>query len=79
MKGEIAASITSNLGYYDERRILEEIYGLHLHHIAAKAGYVSRKLDYIREEYHGRFGDGYILLRPRWDTKRYVWCEYWVK
>ena len=79
MKSELATSIPMNCGYDKQRRIVEEVYGLHLHHIAAKAGYVSRKLEYIREEYYGRFGEGYVLLRPRWDTKRYVYCEYWVK
>lgn len=79
MKSELAMSITMDCGYERQRGILENVYGLHLHHIAAKAGYVSRKLECIREEYHGRFGDGCVLLRPRWDTKRYVYCEYWVK
>lgn len=65
---------------YDEvAKILQRYHGLHLHHIATKCGYVSRKLSCRCEEYKGRFGEGFIILRPRWDTTQYVYCEYWVK
>lgn len=79
MKTQLNTAVFTDYNYETTVRILKDAYGLHLHHIAVKAGYVSRKLECIREQYHGRFGDGYIILRPRWDTKRYVWCEYWVK
>lgn len=79
MKTQLNAAVFADYDYETAVRTLRDVYGLHLHHIAAKAGYVSRKLECIREQYHGRFGDGYVLLRPRWDTKRYVWCEYWIK
>ena len=79
MKTQVKLTIRGARDYTKEADILRNVYGLHLHHVAAKAGYVSRKLECIREAYRGRFGEGYILLRPRRDTKRYVWCEYWVK
>ena len=79
MKTQVKFTIQGSPSYEREANIMKTVYGLHLHHVAAKAGYVSRKLECVREEYHGRYGDGYIFLRPRWDTKRYVWCEYWVK
>lgn len=78
-KTQFKAAVTMQRTYVAESNMLRQRYGLHLHHIASKAGYVSRKLECILEEYHGRFGDGYIILRPRYDTQRYVWCEYWVK
>ena len=79
MKTQVNEVSFVNYDYERVVTILKDRYGLHLHHIAAKAGYVSRKLECIYEEYHGRFGEGCVLLRPRWDTKRYLWCEYWVK
>lgn len=79
MKSQSIITVNSETNYESEVNILKIVYGLHLHHKSAKAGYISRKLQYVREEYHGRFGDGYILLRPRYDTQRYVTCEYWVK
>ena len=79
MKNQKKILVNSETSYEDEVNILKIVYGLHLHHKSAKAGYISRKLEYVLEEYHGKFGDGYILLTPRYDTQRYVTCEYWVK
>lgn len=79
MKGQAAITVDFETAYENLVNTLKIAYGLHLHHKSAKAGYISRKLEYVREEYHGKFGDGYILLRPRYDTQRYVTCEYWVK
>ena len=82
-KTQIAlCSFTTFLADYDYGelvKILQRYHGLHLHHIATKRGYVSRKLSGRCEEYKGRFGKGFIVLRPRWDTTQYVYCEYWVK
>lgn len=50
------------------------------HHTAACRGYVSRKDDsYIMEPYSGRFGDGYKVFTPRYDTTQYCWVTYYVK
>ncbi len=53
-----------------------------LHHTGSRRGYVSRKAD-IDEleacEYVGRFGRGYIVETPRWDTTQYVNVEYWLE
>lgn len=55
--------------------------GYKLHHVGSKRGYVSRKVD-INEltavEYSGKFGDGYTVNTPRWDTTKYCNVEYWV-
>lgn len=48
------------------------------HHTASRRGYVSRKGNGIVEEYAGRFGAGYVLISPRWDSTRYVDVTYYV-
>lgn len=54
--------------------------GYTLHHIASQRGYLSRKDPRdIVEPYKGRFGTGYKVLSPRWDTTQYVKVEYWTK
>lgn len=74
-----AFTFLANYGYDELAKGLQSLHGLHLHHIASKRGYVSRKLSCRCEDYKGCFGEGYIILRPRWDTTQYVYCEYWVK
>lgn len=51
---------------------------MRLHHTASRRGYVSRRSSGKVEEYNGRFGNGYIIVRPRWDTTQYVYIEYYV-
>lgn len=51
----------------------------YLHHIATRVGYVSRKSDGEIKEYDGRFGKGYIHIRPRFDSTRYVYYDYYIK
>lgn len=48
------------------------------HHTAARRGYVSRRSNGVVMPYRGRYGTGYILLTPRWDTSSYVWCNYYL-
>lgn len=49
------------------------------YHSAMKQGYVSRKSEGIVEPYKGRYGEGYVLLSPRWDTTRYCTISYYIK
>ena len=49
-----------------------------LHHIASRRGYISRKSAGEVETYKGRFGEGYIILRPRFDTTNYIYVEYYI-
>lgn len=51
---------------------------LAFHHTAAMMGYVSRRSDGAVFLYSGRFGRGLIVGRPRWDTSRYVWGDYYI-
>ena len=49
------------------------------HHTASRRGYMSRKnprgtIDF----YRGKFGKGYVVLRPRWDTSNYIYVDYYI-
>ena len=49
------------------------------HHKALVRGYVSRKKDYVIKPYVGRFGIGFKVLQPRFNTSRYIDCTYFVQ
>lgn len=51
----------------------------YIHHTASRRGYISRKSDGKIEPYEGRFGVGYILLTPRYDTTQYVNIIYYIR
>ena len=53
--------------------------GYKFHHSASARGYLSRKGGPKIECYDGKFGNGYKVTKPRWDTTRYVTVEYYVK
>lgn len=53
--------------------------GYSLHHTSVATGYVSRKTWARIEVYDGRFGKGFKILEPRYDTSRFVYCAYYVK
>lgn len=48
------------------------------HHTAAARGYISRKIDELVKEYNGKFGRGYKVMKPRFDTTQYIYVEYWI-
>lgn len=51
----------------------------YLHHTAAARGYISRKIGHFGpREYTGKFGTGYTVERPRWDTTRYIYVDYYI-
>ena len=49
-----------------------------VHHTASRRGYESRKSQGRVEPYNGKFGNGYILITPRYDTTRYVSVTYYI-
>jgi hypothetical protein len=53
----------------------------HHHHTSAIRGYASRngKLPVKVLPYKGRFGEGYKVLLPRWDTTQYCWIAYYIR
>ena len=46
--------------------------GYKLHHIASQRGYISRCGGDKIIPYKGRFGEGYKVQSPRWDSTQYV-------
>ena len=52
---------------------------MRLHHTASRRGYVSRRTEGKVEQYEGRFGKGYIIVLPRWDTTQYVTLKYYIE
>ena len=49
------------------------------HHTASRRGYESRRGEGYIEPYMGRFGKGYIIVKPRYDTTKYVSITYYVE
>lgn len=52
---------------------------MNFHHGASRRGYESRKGNGHVEEYNGKFGKGYIIVTPRFDTTQYVNIDYYVE
>jgi hypothetical protein len=51
-----------------------------IHHRALYRGYVSRKSEHgAITPYNGKFGSGYTVARPNWDSSRYCFIEYWIE
>lgn len=48
------------------------------HHTASRRGYESRKSSGHVEAYSGRFGRGYVVITPRYDTTRFVNVTYYI-
>ncbi len=52
------------------------------HHKASRRGYVSRKLDEEKcpaVPYNGKFGKGFVVCFPRWDTTKYCTIAYMIE
>ena len=47
-------------------------------HTSLFRGYVSRVDDPSVVPYKGRFGEGYALLSPNWDSTNYSYITYYV-
>lgn len=58
---------------------LENSKEYYLHHTASRRGYESRKTEGHIEEYNGKYGTGFIIVRPRRDTTQYVNIEYYIR
>ena len=59
---------------------IDELYedGYQFHHSALKRGDMSRKIEGVVSYYNGRFGEGYIIEKPRYDTTQYHTIQYFV-
>lgn len=49
-----------------------------MHHTSYVRLYVSRKSKPLVEEYKGKFGEGYVVLSPNWNSSRYSLKTYYV-
>lgn len=50
-----------------------------VHHLSLAPGYVSRKPGNERVwEYSGRFGCGYVIDRPNFESTRFFYREYYL-
>lgn len=52
--------------------------GTTYHHTSTARGYVSRKVACEIVPYNGKFGRGYAVYTPRWDSSRYCNVAYYV-
>ena len=48
------------------------------HHKSLHQGYVSRKKDGVILPYNGRFGEGYMLFSPNFDSSRFCFVTYYI-
>lgn len=54
--------------------------GRRKHHVATVRTYVSRRTHlYDVAEYEGKYGKGYTILLPNWQSSRYSYIAYYVK
>lgn len=50
-----------------------------LHHTATARGYISRKNpEGIATQYAGKYGKGFRVAKPNWDSTRFYIVEYWI-
>lgn len=42
-------------------------------------GYVSRKTNGHAASYKGKYGSGYCVFRPNWESTRYSFVTYYVE
>lgn len=64
------------------KKIMYEIESGHVRYVGTGTdrGYVSRlKPEGFAYRYKGRFGEGYVIVKPRWDTTTHVYIEYYVR
>lgn len=71
--------------YKDFNKVFDELYDAGYRNVKTSfaQGYVSRKEfggnACTVESYSGRYGVGYKVKKPYWQSNRYCICEYWTK
>lgn len=65
---------------YNQNEVnFDEIIGAaRYHHSALRAGYISRKLECVIEDYNGKFGQGFRVLYPNYRSTRYMIVQYYI-
>ena len=49
------------------------------HHTARAKRYVSRRSEGEIEPYKGKYGEGYKIYYPAWDSTQYCYVTYYIK
>ena len=62
----------------DEFDKLPNVEQLKYHHTAMFRGYVTRKEYGIIEPYNGKFGNGFVVKRPNWNSTQYSFVDYYI-
>ena len=79
-KLKIIVATLPRLGQVKTMKTNDKLEGLKKLHTSRRRGYVSRKHpDGVLEDYKGRFGEGYALLTPCYDSTQYCYVTYFVK
>jgi hypothetical protein len=47
-------------------------------HTSKTRGYVSRKTDGRAQTYSGKFGKGFVVYTPNWDSTQFCFVTYYV-
>lgn len=50
-----------------------------LHHTAMTRGYISRKNEPAPTPYSGKFGKGFVIYRPNWESTRFSFVDYYIE
>lgn len=53
--------------------------GHKFHHTATAQGYVSRKIACRIEPYNGKFGKGYAVYTPRYNSAGHCYISYYIE
>lgn len=53
--------------------------GYEEHHTSYSKGYISRVATGTLRPYKGRFGEGYTIHTPCWESTNYHYVTYWIK
>jgi hypothetical protein len=57
---------------------MNQLKGLKVSHTSLARGYVSRKTKGNVEEYEGKFGKGFKVHSPNWESTRYHYVTYYI-
>ena len=50
-----------------------------LYRCSVRTGYVSRKLKNVVYKYSGKFGNGFIVAYPNYNSTNFSIVEYWIQ
>lgn len=72
------ANATNAIPTIEDIEVMVQRGELKEHHTATRMGYVSRKSKGTVSNYSGRFGKGYIVDRPAWNSTQFHPRTYYV-